>query len=430
MAHLIVNGGKPLTGTISPSGNKNSILPIFCASLLTNEMVVIRNVPDITDLQKLVNFCEALGSVIHWDKPAMVMETDHSAFGTEPANEEIPHGMRSAVLLFAPLLFRLKRLKIRTNAKGCALGVREIDPHLEVFSGFGVEVEMNAGVELSLYGRYRGQRHWQDYISVTTTESFLMAAVVAEGDSSLINAAGEPHVQDLCNFLQSMGAGIEGGGSSVLSIQGVEGLSGTEVTIASDHHEIATFLALGAMTGGEVRVEKSVPHHFTLIERSFRKVGVAIEYEDDTAIVRENQQLEMEVPFTPNLLPKIEAAPWPYFPVDLLPPMIALATRARGVMQFWNKIYESGFWWIPELIKFGAHVVTSDPHRIIVFGQKPMHPAVVDAPYIIRAAIALYMAAASIEGESLVRNADSIRRAHPNFVRNLKKLGADTEWEE
>jgi len=211
-------------------------------------------------------------------------------------------------------------------------------------------------------------------------------------------------------------------------VTGVKRLRGGTFAINTDYHEIVTFLALGAITGGEVKVRNSLPHHFDLITRAFEKLGVKIEHDGDTAIVRRRQKLVIESPFTTNLLPKIEAAPWPYFPVDLLPCMIALAVRAKGAMQFWNKVYEGGFTWMPELSKFGAHVVVSDPHRIIVFGDRPLRATTVDAPYIIRAAVGLYMIAASIPGRSVVKNADTIKRAHPNFVENLQSLGADVQW--
>ena len=428
MADLIVNGGKPLIGTVVPSGNKNAALPILCATLLTDQTVMLRNVPNITDFQKIVRFFESLGSVINWDHTEMTLEINHRGFATELGDVEWPEGMRSAVLLFGPLLGRLKSFAVPHNTKGCALGVRELDPHLEMLRELGVEVVDEQVMSLKLDGHFRGGSYWQDYMSVTATENFVITAVLARGKSTLFNAASEPHVQDLCHFLQALGAKIEGVGSSVLHIEGVEELGTADMAIPSDHHEITTFLALGAITGGEVRVEKSIPHHFGLINRSFAKLGVEIFYEGETAIVRQDQPLKVQDPLTPNMLAKIEAAPWPYFPVDLLPLMVALATRAEGVMHFWNKVYENGFSWIPEMVKYGAHMVTSDPHRIIVFGDKPLRPAVVEVPYIIRAAVALYMVAASIDGRSVVRTADPIRRAHPYFVENLQRLGAEVEW--
>ena len=430
MANLIVHGGKPLSGTITPSGNKNAVLPILCATLLTNEPVVLSNVPAITDIEKLVAFFRSIGSRIDWDREAKTMRLDHSSLDDSIDPDSLPQDMRSSVLLFAPLLHRFKSIKLESNPKGCALGVRELDPHLEILSHLGASVSHNEDLSITLADRFRGASHWADYMSVTTTETFIMAASLAKGESILTNAASEPHVQDLCRFLVSMGAKIEGIGTSVLRVMGVDQLGGTTAAISSDHHEVATFLALGAITGGDVTIERSEPQHFDLINRSFAKLGVNIAIHGDNARCGPKQSLHIQAPFTSNLLPKIEAAPWPYFPVDLLPPMVALATRANGVMHFWNKVYEGGFSWLPELVKFGAHAVVSDPHRIIIFGQRPMRPAIVEAPYIIRAAVALYMTAASIEGRSIVKNADPIRRAHPQFAENLRKLGAEIEWDE
>ena len=428
MADLIVNGGKPLSGTVIPSGNKNSALPIVCATLLTDEPVHLKNVPAITDLDKIVAFMTSQGSKVQWDKAAGEMHLDHRGFRAEPESYELPQDMRSTVLLYPGLLRRRRKITVSANATGCSLGVREIDPHLEVFSKLGATIHVGEPLDIAVPNGFRGQRHWCDYMSVTVTENFLMAAALAEGESTLINAASEPHVQDLSAFLVAMGAKIEGIGTSMLRVQGVKELHGCTASIATDYHEVVTFLALGAITGGEVRVEKSLPQHFDLIVRAFAKLGVVIEHEGDTAIVRRGQTLVIESPYTSNLLPKIEAAPWPYFSVDLLPLMVALSTRAKGTIHFWNKVYENGFSWIPELAKFGAHALVSDPHRIVVFGDRPLRPTVVDAPYIIRATIALYMVAASIPGRSVVKNADTIRRAHPRFIENLRALGAEVEW--
>ena len=428
MADLIVHGGKPLSGTITPSGNKNSVLPILCASLLTDERVTLTNVPNITDVEKLVGFFVDQGSRINWDRGAGRMEIDHSTFDAARLDGELPSGMRSSVLLFAPLLQRMKKLVVPTNAKGCSLGIRELDPHLEILGRLGAAVTHNGKLTMRLRGRFKGARHWPDYMSVTATENFVMAAALADGESVILNAASEPHVQDLCNVLAAMGADLEGIGTSMITVRGVRKLGGGTFRIHTDHHEVVTFLALGAITGGEVRVKDSLPHHFDLINRSFAKLGVNVGYEGDTAVVAKRQKLVVAQPFTTNLLPKIEAAPWPYFPVDLLPVMIALAVRAKGEVMFWNKVYEGGFTWMAELSKFGAHILVSDPHRITVFGAKPLRPTVVEAPYIIRAAVALYMVAASIEGKSVVKNADTIKRAHPNFVENLRSIGAEVEW--
>src|SRR5258708_266178 len=206
MSDLIIHGGKPLSGTITPSGNKNSVLPILCATLLTAAKVSLRNVPNITDVEKLVNFFTEQGSRIAWDRAAGTMSLDHSTFDAGRLNGELPAGMRSSVLLFAPLLSRMKKISLPTNAKGCSLGIRELDPHLEILEKLGAKVSHNGGLTMSLKGRFTGARHSPDYMSVTATENFVLAAVLARGESVLLNAASEPHVQDLRSVLAAMGA--------------------------------------------------------------------------------------------------------------------------------------------------------------------------------------------------------------------------------
>lgn len=427
MSDLIVKGGNRLEGEITPAGNKNSALPILCATLLTNETVTIHNFPDLTDVGKLVELMTSLGSKIEWDKDTNVLTINNSNFKNSFGSQGFPLGMRGAILLLGPLVSRMKNIEVKEEIGGCSLGIREIDPHLEVLEALGAQIKHNGNLKIKTE-HLTGGFLWQDYMSVTTTENFIMAAVKADGLSTMVNAASEPHVQDLCNLLVAMGAKIEGIGSCKLVVTGVKELHGADFTISSDHHEITTLLALGAMTGGEIKVNKAEPEHFPLIVKAFRKLGVEVEYKGDTAIVRRNQKMEIEQPYTSNLLPKIEAAPWPYFPADLMPLMVALSVKAKGSIMFWNKLYEGGFFWIPEMIKFGAEIIMCDPHRIIVYGDKPLRPSSVDSPNIIRATVGLMMVALTINGESVIRNADSIKRAHPNFVENLQKLGADIRW--
>lgn len=429
MSDLIVRGGNKLSGEITPAGNKNSALPILCASLLTNEDVTIKNFPDLTDVQKLIELMISMGSQIEWDKKNCILKINNSHFKDNLGNNGFPMGMRGAILLIGPLVTRMQHIEVKKEIGGCSLGIRELDPHLEVLNGLGVMTEEKDSIlTINSPKRLSGGKLWQDYMSVTTTENFIMASSKAKGVSTMTNAASEPHVQDLCNFLISMGAKISGVGTSTLEITGVEELHSTEFSISSDHHEITTLLALGAMTGGEIRVNNAEPEFFPLINKTFNKFGVKIEYEGDTAIVKPVSKLVIQEPYTKNMLQKIEAAPWPYFPADLIQLMIALAVKSEGNIMFWNKLYEGGFFWIQEMMKFGAHIVMCDPYRIIVFGDKPLSPATVDSPNIIRATVALMMVALTIKGESLIRNADSIKRAHPNFVENLQKLGADISW--
>ena len=430
MSKLIVKGGNKLNGEITPAGNKNSALPILCATLLTDEPVTISNFPELTDVGKLIELMSSLGSKVEWNKEKGEIKIDNSGFCTSFGDTGFPLGMRGAVLLLAPLIHRHKVLEVKQEIGGCSLGIRELDPHLEVLEQLGAKIKSNETLHIEAKSGLKGGKLWQDYMSVTTTENFAMAACLASGTSVMVNAASEPHVQDLCNFLLQMGANIEGIGSSTLVVHGVKKLHGTQFTISSDHHEITTLLALGAMTGGNVRVTNAIPQHFPLINKTFAKFGVEIKYDGDTAYSSSNGNLKVVEPFTKNLLQKIEAAPWPYFPTDLLPLIMALAVKAEGNSMFWNKLYEGGLFWIPEMIKFGAHIVMCDPHRVIIFGGKELKPASVDAPNIIRATVALLMVALTIDGESVINNADSIKRAHPNFVENLQKLGAELRWEE
>ncbi|MDM0039149.1 UDP-N-acetylglucosamine 1-carboxyvinyltransferase [Variovorax sp. J22G21] len=429
MSNLIVHGGTPLRGRIIPSANKNAVLPVLCATLLTREPLQLHGVPDITDVRKILEIFRTLGSEVRMDDATGTLHLHHRDTVFDAQRHRLPEEMRSSIMLVPPLLARFGVARLEDNVKGCTLGVREIDPHVEVFRQFGSTVERAEG---SLIIRHTGglvpADHWLDYASVTTTENFVLCAVGANGTSTLTNAASEPHVQEFCRFMVGLGARIEGIGTSRLTVHGGAALGGGEFRFDEDFHEITTFLALGAITGGDVMVRNSAPAQFPLIDRTFAKFGVQITHEDGWSRARSAGPLKVQTPFTSNVLTKVEAAPWPYFPVDLLPIFIALGVRAQGNAMFWNKVYDGALGWTGELSKFGAHVFSSDPHRLITFGGNPLTPAVVESPYIIRVAIALFMVAASIEGRSEIRNATPIRRAHPHFVENLRQLGVQVEW--
>lgn len=429
MSNLIVHGGTPLRGRIVPSANKNAVLPVLCATLLTSEPLRLVGVPDITDVRKILDIFRVLGSDVRWDQDARTLELHHRDTLFDAARHRLPEEMRSSIMLVPPLLARFGVARLEDNVKGCTLGVREIDPHVEVFRRFGGVVERTAGSLLvHRNGALTPVDHWLDYASVTTTENFVLCAAAAEGTSTLNNAASEPHVQEFCRFMQMLGVRMEGVGTSRLTVHGGSELGGGEFRFDEDFHEITTFLALGAITGGDVVVKNSAPKNFPLIDRTFAKFGVRIEHADGWSRAFVQGPLRVQTPFTANVLTKVEAAPWPYFPVDLLPIFIALGVRSQGNCMFWNKVYDGALGWTGELSKFGAHVFSSDPHRIITFGGGALAPAAVESPYIIRVAIALFMVAASIDGRSEIRNATPIRRAHPHFVENLRSLGAQVEW--
>jgi UDP-N-acetylglucosamine 1-carboxyvinyltransferase len=431
MSHLIVHGGAPLKGRIVPSANKNAVLPILCATLLTREPVRLLGIPEITDVRKILEIFRELGSHVKVDYEARVLEVHHEHTLFDPQRHHLPEEMRSSVMLVPGLLARFGAARIENDVQGCTLGVREIDPHVEVMERFGAQVERRPEALVMRADRpLQGNDHWLDYASVTTTENFVLCAALARGTSTLTNAASEPHVQEFCAFMRMLGAQIEGQGTSRLTIHGVDKLGGGEFRFAEDFHEAVTFMALGAITGGSIEVRNSAPEQFPLIDRTFAKFGVHVRHEGGWSSAWSDGPLRVREPFTRNILQKVEAAPWPYLPVDLLPVFVALGVRAEGSVMFWNKVYEGAMGWTSELSKFGAHTFLADPHRVVTFGGKPLVPAEVDSPYIIRVAIALLMVAASIPGRSVIRNAAPIRRAHPRFAENITGLGAHVEWVE
>ncbi|AJK49365.1 UDP-N-acetylglucosamine 1-carboxyvinyltransferase [Burkholderia plantarii] len=428
MSNLIVHGGTPLRGEITPSANKNAVLPILCSTLLSDQPLRLVGVPDITDVRKILEIFRTLGSDVSIDFASGVLDLHHRATQFDPAVHRLPEEMRSSIMLVPPLLARFGVARLENDVKGCTLGVREIDPHVEVFERFGASIERTTDSLIVRATTLTPNDHWLDYASVTTTENFVLCAAAAGGVSTLVNAASEPHVQEFCRFLAMLGVPIEGIGTSHVRVQGGVKLAGGEHRFAEDFHEIATFLALGAITGGDIAVRNSGPEQFPLIDRTFAKLGVQVTHANGWSRATRDGAMKVKKPFTQNILTKIEAAPWPYLPVDLLPIFIALGVKAEGSVMFWNKVYDGAMGWTGELSKFGAHVFQSDPHRLITFGGLPLTPARVESPYIIRVAIALLMVAASIEGRSEILNAQPIRRAHPHFVENLRSVGANVEW--
>jgi UDP-N-acetylglucosamine 1-carboxyvinyltransferase len=428
MSSLLVRGGHRLTGRIEPSANKNAVLPVLCATLLTDAPVRLRNVPEITDVERIVRFFVELGSTVDWDRVDKVLTIDHS---TIPAGAKatLPQAMRASIMMIPGLLVRLGEARLEHEVKGCTLGAREIDPHVEVFRAFGAEVSQD-GHEIVFRTTGNGQaaRMWLEYASVTTTENFILSALTVEGTSQIVNAACEPHVQEMCGFLELCGARIIGKGTSMVSVEGGAKLGGADYTFQDDFHEIATFLALSAVTGGDISVRNGHPEHFDLIDRTFAKFGADVVHQDGWSRLAAPERLKVRENFTSHLITKVEAAPWPYILADLLPIFIALGVRAEGQTMFWNKVYEGGLTWHTELSLFGAHTLLCDPHRLITFGGEELAPATVTSPYIIRVAIALLMVASSIDGESTILDADPIRRAHPHFVDNFVALGADVQW--
>lgn len=426
MTNIEILGGKPLSGRITISGNKNALLPMVCGSLLSSEPIEISNVPKISDGLKILSMFKSIGSDVFQDDNTI--KINHLSDITNISSSLIPVGIRSAVLLFSPIIYRTGRFEFDQDAKGCALGVREIDPHLEVLTSFGCDIAYNGQkCVITCLDGFKGADVWLDYQSVTATETFLMAAVIAKGKSRLTNAACEPHVKSFCDFLTAMGAKISGVGTSILTVEGVESLSGAECRVPDDHHEAATYAAIGASTGGILNIETHISSEMKLIVRQFQKVGLNVSI-TETGLVTGPSSFRVQKNFTPEVITKVEAAPWPYFPADILPQIIGASIQSQGEILYWNKVYEGALFWSSELQKFGARVHLSDPHRLVMIGSGQLRPATVEAPYIIRVVLGLVIAALQIPGKSIVKKASPIARAHPDFIEKLQSLGADIRW--
>lgn len=422
--NIKVKGGQILSGEITPSGSKNSAVALIPATILFQEKVILENIPEITDVSRLVAILTKLGSKIDWNKEEKTLEVDNSQISFEDLDREDLGNMKGTSLLWGPMLARFKKVSFKNLPGGCTLGFRTLDPHYQAFSELGVEIRKDhCSVEMNAENAHSGTI-WLSEMSPTATENVIMLAIGLSGKTRIYGAASEPQVQDLCNFLNKCGAKISGVGSNLLEIEGGQDLTPVKHKLLSDHYEIATFLALGALTGGEIRVKDAMPELFSPIASIFEKFGIKIKYDGDTAYVEAGQKIHIRNSDNRGIL-TIKAQPWPALPVDTLPLFIPLALAAEeGQVLFHNWMYEAGLFWSSELQKLGADIVMCDPHRVLVVSGKKLHGGTIEAPYIIRAVVALVMTAMIAEGETLILNADSLYRGHPNFSANLQKLGA------
>lgn len=424
--NIKIKGGQKLSGTITPSGSKNSAVALIPATILFDKPVTLRNVPDITDVGRLVRILEKLGSKIDWDKDKKSLTIDNKNLRFEKLDREDLGSMKGTSLLWGPMLSRFGKVDFTQLPGGCTLGARPLGPQFDSFKELGVFVKNgNHGAKMDS-SKARAKTIWLPEMSPTITENLIMLAVGLKGKTKLIGAASEPQVQDLCEFLTSSGVKITGCGSSILEIEGGE-VTSHDHTILSDHYEIATFLAMGAATGGEIKINNAIPEHFNHINYIFSKFGIEIGYKGDTAILQQGQKIIIN-PQEKNKTLIVRAQPWPSLPVDLLPIFIPLALAAEGGQAiFHNWMYESGLFWTTELTKLGANIIMADPHRVFVTAGNKLAGDTLEAPYIIRAVVALVMSAMISKGESTILNADALYRGHPNFSNNLRNLGAEIE---
>jgi UDP-N-acetylglucosamine 1-carboxyvinyltransferase len=419
---FVIEGGRPLSGRVRAAGNKNGALPILAACLLTDEPVVLGNVPRIRDVETMLGLLSDIGADAEWQGENEVRIHAAGVTKTE-VDEELSDRIRGSFLLAGPLLTRHGHVLLSPPG-GDFIGRRPLDTHVHAFQQLGAEVAVGRRFELRAE-RLHGKRIFLDEASVMGTENAVMAATLAEGRTVLMNAACEPHVQDLCRFLVSLGAHIEGIGSNVLTIEGVTQLSGGEHRIRAEHIEAASFIGLAAVTGGDVTVEDIVPEDLMAILAAFERLGIEVELGETSVRVPAGQELVIRDDLG-DQIPKIEDGPWPMFPADLTSIALAVATQARGTILIFEKMFENRLFFVDKLVRMGARIILCDPHRAVVTGPAKLHGERLESPDI-RAGMAMLIAALCAEGTSVIGNIGQIDRGYERIDQRLRDLGASIE---
>ncbi|MBK5258459.1 MAG: UDP-N-acetylglucosamine 1-carboxyvinyltransferase [Thermoanaerobaculia bacterium] len=418
---FIVEGGRRLEGSIRPGGNKNAALPILAACLLTDQPLVLRNLPDIEDVRVMLQILEGLGSTVErLEKNVVRIHTKNECSSTPDPN--LSKKIRASILLAGPLLARCGAAVV-AKPGGDAIGRRRVDTHLLALEALGAQIEVSASEYRMSAKSLIGKRMFLDEASVTATENAVMAAVLAEGDTLIYNAAAEPHVQDLCRFLNGLGASIEGMGTNSLTIHGVDSLLGGEFYIPSDHIEVGSYIGLAAVTRSELLIEDAVPEHMQAVRLMLEKLGIEIQIEGRDIRVPRNQELRVRYDIG-AAVPKIDDGPWPLFPADLLSIMIIVATQAEGTVMIFEKMFESRLFFTDKLIGMGARIILCDPHRAIIVGGHRLTGSDITSPDI-RAGMALLLAALCAKGESVIHNIHQIDRGYERIDERLNALGAN-----
>ena len=423
MEKFIIQGGVPLSGEIVPAGNKNAALPILAACLLTEEELVVRNVPRIRDVESMLGLLERLGVNITRRENEVRLRAD-TILGTE-VDEELANRIRASFLVAGPLLARFREVKMPPPG-GDTIGRRRLDAHLDAFRDMGAKIDGKVWIELSAPPEgLKPRRIFMDEPSVMGTENALLAAALIEGPTTIANAASEPHVQDLARLLCKMGAQVDGIGSNVMTVHGRNRLGGAEHDVCSDHIEVASFMALAAATSGELRIRDVVPEDLEGIRRHFRRLGLQTMLEGNDLLVPPEQKLTIRDD-QGDAIPKIDDGPWPAFPADLTSIALALATQADGTIVIHEKMFENRLFFVDKLVAMGARIHLSDPHRAVVSGPSRLHGARLESPDI-RAGMAMLIAALAADGTSEIGNVAQIDRGYERIDMRLRDLGARIE---
>jgi UDP-N-acetylglucosamine 1-carboxyvinyltransferase len=418
---FVIEGGHPLSGRVRAAGNKNGVLPILAATLLTDEPVELTNVPRIRDVETMMGLLAAVGADVDWTGENSVRV--HAADVSSPElDEALAARIRASFLLAGPLLARLGRVSVPPPG-GDVIGRRRLDPHIHAFAALGAVVEINGRYDLR--GRLRGAHIHLDEASVMATENAVMAASLAPGRTTISNAASEPHVQDLCRFLVTLGAKIEGIGSNVIHITGVEHLFGGTHAIGPDHIEVGSFIGMAAVTGGEITIDGVVPDDLWPVVPVLERLGVELEQGDDWIKVPSGQELTIRDDLG-GAIPKVEDGPWPAFPADLTSIAVVVACQSRGTVLVFEKMFESRLFFVDKLVSMGARIVLCDPHRVVVTGPAKLYGQRMSSPDI-RAGMAMVIAALCAEGTSTIGDAYQIDKGYERIDERLRSLGAHIE---
>ena len=419
MSEYLIEGGVPLNGTVKASGNKNAALPCIAAALLTSEPVVLRNIPDIEDVQVMLEVYAAIGGTVERLAPNVCrLKLDNIKSSGIP--QALAKKIRASILFTGPLLARTGKAVLPPPG-GDVIGRRRLDTHFLALTELGAKVKTADAFTFNAKN-LTGADIFLDEASVTGTENAVMAAVLAAGKTILTNAAGEPHVQDLCRMLIAMGANIEGVGSNILTITGVKKLSGCDFRIGADYMEVGSFIGLAAATGGDLHIEGAEARDLRPAKIAFGKLGISWAHEGTVIHVPRGQPMEVNCDLG-GMIPKIDDAPWPGFPPDLTSIVTVVATQVKGTVLIHEKMFESRMFFVDKLIAMGARIVLCDPHRAVVSGPAKLHGSELISPDV-RAGMAMIIAAMCAEGKSVIRNVYQIERGYEHLVERLSVIGA------
>ena len=419
---FIVQGGRPLTGTVRPAGNKNAALPLLAATLLADGPVHLANVPRIRDVEMMVALLVDLGATADWTGPNAI-RVDAAGVRSKPLDPRLCAKIRASILLAAPLLARFGQVMLPPPG-GDVIGRRRVDTHFLALEALGATILAGDRYEIEAK-KLIGADIFLDEPSVTGTENALMAAVGAAGTTTLRNAAAEPHVQDLARMLVAMGADIQGIGSHTYVVRGGTPLHGASYEIGPDHIEIGSFIGLAAVTNGQLTIEgvRGDDLRATLI--GFDRLGICPRLDGTKLIVDRDQERRIRTDLGGHI-PKLEDGPWPAFPADTMSIAIVAATQCAGMLLIFEKMFESRLYFVDKLIGMGARIVLCDPHRAVIAGPSPLRGGTVESPDI-RAGMAMLLAALAAEGQSIIHNIGQIERGYEQIDTRLRALGAEIE---